>query len=152
VDLDREIERLAGRSVRAVFEEEGEERFRDLESLALAHVLNGDSPVVVACGGGVLGRAANRELMRSRARALWLQVDPETAARRLGGPGEPMRPLLAGGPAEARLRSLLEGRGPAYAAAADASVDTSGLTPGEVAERIAAEIDRCGLRWDSSAS
>ena len=152
VDLDREIERLAGRSVPAIFEEEGEERFRDLESLALADALSGASPVVVACGGGVLGRAANREIMRSRARAVWLKVDPGTAARRLSGPGEPERPLLSRGPIEERLHSLLDCRGPAYAEAADASVETSGLTPEEVAERIAAEIDRSGLRWDSSAS
>lgn len=152
VDLDREIERLAGRSVDAIFEEEGEERFRDLESLALAHALGGAAPVVVACGGGILGRAANRDLLKSRARAFWLQVDPETAARRLSGPGEPARPLLRGGPVEERLRSLLDRRGPAYAEAADATVETSGLTPEEVAERIAAEVDRSGLRWDSSAS
>jgi len=152
VDLDREIERLAGRGVPAIFEEEGEERFRDVESLALAHVLGGASPVVLACGGGVLGRAANRELLKTRARAVWLRVDPETAARRLGGPGEPARPLLLGAPVEGRLRSLLTRRGPAYAEAADASVETAGRTPEEVAERIAAEIDRSGLRWDSSAS
>jgi len=152
VDLDREIERLAGRSVAAIFEEDGEEHFRDLESFALTGALNRDSPVVVACGGGVLDRALNREALKTRARVIWLQVDPGAAARRLGGPGEPARPLLAGGPVEEGLRSLLSVRGPAYAQAADASVETSGLTPEEVVERIAATIARSGHRWDSSAS
>ena len=59
-DLDREIERRAGRAVRAIFEDEGEERFRDLESIALAEALGGEGSLVLACGGGILGRAANR--------------------------------------------------------------------------------------------
>jgi len=47
VDLDREIERLAGASVSAVLDAEGEERFRDLESLALAEALDGSGARVV---------------------------------------------------------------------------------------------------------
>jgi shikimate kinase len=152
VDLDQEIERLGGRSVRAIFEEEGEERFRDLEALALAKVLSAAAPSVVACGGGVLGRAANREALKARARVVWLLVSPEVAAERLSGPEASGRPLLQGGPVPDRLRSLLDRRGTAYAEAADASVETAGMTPDEVAERIAVALDQPGLRWDSSAS
>jgi shikimate kinase len=139
-DLDREIEREEGRAVTAIFEDEGEERFRDLESSALAHALGGEGPVVVACGGGILGRAANRDLLRSRARVVWLTVDPGEAAKRLLAPGSDARPLLSGGAPAERLRALLERRRPAYAAAADATVETDGLAPEEVAERILARL------------
>ena len=151
MDLDREVERLAGRSVRAIFEDEGEARFRDLESLALAQVLSGAAPVVVACGGGVLGRTANRELLGSRARVVWLRVDPASAAARLGESGASERPLL-GGALEERLRSLLERRGPGYAEAANTSVETAGDPPEEIAGRIAELLSRSGDRWDPSAS
>lgn len=145
VDLDREIERVAGRSIPAIFEE-GEERFRDLESLALAEVLGGAEPRVVACGGGILGRAANRDLLRARARVVWLTVDPSSAAERLRGAGAGERPLLGGGSLGERLTRLLAQRGRGYTEVADHVVDAGGA-PEAVAERIANE-----LRWDSSAS
>ncbi len=151
VDLDREIERLAGRGIPAIFAE-GEERFRDLESLALAQALSGAEPTVVACGGGVLGRAANRDLLRARARVVWLTVEPSAAAARLRASGSGERPLLCGGPLEERLGHFLEQRGRAYAEAANAVVETGGHAPEAVAERIANDLTRSGLRWDSSAS
>jgi shikimate kinase len=144
-DLDREIERQAGRAVPVIFEEEGEERFRDRESLALARALGGEGPVVLACGGGVLGRAANRDLLSARARVVWLTVDPREAARRLGPGGSEERPLLGGGTPAERLRALLERRGPAYAAAADVTVETDGLSPEDVAERVAVALRRQGF-------
>lgn len=138
VDLDEEIERRAGRSVAAIFEE-GEPRFRELESRALAEALERAGPLVLACGGGVLGRSENRELLGARARVVWLRVDPGTAAARVQG-GSAERPLLRGGPVAERLRALLASRGGEYAAAAEATVDTAGLSPEQVAERIAERL------------
>ena len=137
VDLDREIERRAGRSVATLFEE-GEARFRALESGALRDSLEGTEALVLACGAGILERSENRELLTTRAKVVWLAVDPESAAARLLGAGVTERPLLRGaGPLVERLRKLLETRRAGYAAAAHAIVDTSGLTPEEVADRIA---------------
>ena len=152
VDLDQEIERLAGRSVSAILEEEGEERFRDLESLALAQVLDLDRPLVLACGGGILGRTKNRDLLKARVRVVWLAVDPATAAARLGPSGRSGRPLLRGGGLAERLQALLESRGPGYAGAAEAVVDTDGRAPEEVAGRIAASLAASRAPWDRSGS
>ena len=82
VDLDREIERRAGRSVALLFEE-GEGAFRELESRALQDSLEGTRSLVLACGAGVLERSENRELLTTRAKVVWLAVDPETAV--IGG-------------------------------------------------------------------
>jgi shikimate kinase len=144
-DLDREVERRAGRAVGAIFEDEGEERFRDLESLALAEALGGGGSLVLACGGGILGRAANRDLLKSRARVVWLSVDPGEAAKRLRTSGAEERPLLSGSAPAERLRALLELRRAAYAAAADATVDTDGLDPEEVADSVLARLRGPGL-------
>ena len=140
-DLDREIERHAGKALAGIFEEEGEERFRDLESRALAEALDGKEPVVVACGGGVLGREENRRLLRAHAHVVWLTVDPEEAAARLGEESS-ARPLLRAGPVAELLGELLNRRERAYAAAANATVDTGGSPPEEVAERIASMVAR----------
>jgi shikimate kinase len=144
VDLDSEIERLAGRPVSAVFDEDGEERFRDLETSALASALEGSAPIVLACGGGALGRAENRALLKARARVVWLGVDPTVAAERLRAPGEVARPLLRSASIEGRLRTLLEARREGYEGAAELTVDTSGLAPEQVALVIAAALEGKG--------
>jgi shikimate kinase len=150
VDLDQEIERQANRSIPAILEEQGEERFRDLESRVLDEVLNAGEGLVLACGGGILGRAENREALKARARVVWLAVDPATAAARLGPGAAGGRPLLSGGPLEERLQALLLSRGDAFAAAADLVVETAGRSPEEVAGRIAAHARASQARWDIS--
>ena len=148
VDLDQEIERQAGRPIPAILEEQGEERFRDLESRVLDQVLNAREGLVLACGGGVLGRAPNREALKARARVVWLAVDPPTAAARLGPEAAGGRPLLRGDSLEERLLALLRSRGGEYAAAADLVVETAGLLPAEIAGRIAAHARAARPRWD----
>jgi shikimate kinase len=142
VDLDVEIERLAGRPVPTILETDGEDRFRDLESRALVEALDREGPVVLACGGGILGRIPNRDLLRARASVVWLSVEPGTAAERLGSAGQQSRPLLRGGALAERLEKLLECRAEAYADLADLVVSTEGHTPQEVAQRIAERVGR----------
>jgi shikimate dehydrogenase len=78
----------------------------------------------------------NRELLKARARVVWLKVDPDEAATRLGPEGISKRPLLNRGSAAKRLRDLLESRRAVYAAAADVTIETGELTPADVAVRI----------------
>ncbi len=103
VDLDDEtaIEDAALRGVpdlRAVGEvlaHEGVERFRDLESRALERVLARTQPLVIATGGGVVERAQNRLLLRTRADCVWLRVPVDELQRRLRADATP-RPSLTG--------------------------------------------------------
>ena len=50
VDTDEEIVRAAGKPITAIFEQNGEEGFRELESSVLAG-LRGRQGMVVSCGG-----------------------------------------------------------------------------------------------------
>lgn len=139
IDLDAEVERAAGRPVAALFAEDGGAAFRALEDQALERVLADARPgVVLACGGGVVTTPAARKRLRSRAFVVWLRVSAERAAVRLGGAGAAQRPLLRASPAREALQTLLRERAPLYEASADAVVDTDGLTPEEVADRVAA--------------
>jgi shikimate kinase len=156
VDLDEQVERVAGMSVAAIFETQGEPRFRALEAAALREALDADQSsersagLVLALGGGVLGRDENRSLLRERGFVAWLQVAPETAARRIGSAGAAARPLVGAAPV-ARLRELLAAREEGYRAVAHAVIDTEGRTPEEVAESVAAAWEaRAG--WGSSAA
>lgn len=103
VDLDDEIavEDAALRGVperRAagdILAREGVERFRDLESRALERVLARTQPLVIATGGGVVERAQNRLLLRTRADVVWLRVPVTELQRRMRADATP-RPSLTG--------------------------------------------------------
>jgi shikimate kinase len=99
-------------------------------------------PAVIACGGGAVVDPANRRVLDGAGTVVWLQASPEVLTERVGsGDG---RPLLAG-PAgvprppqqvTATLERLALLRESAYAAAADAVVDTIGRSADEVADEV----------------
>jgi shikimate kinase len=133
VDLDDEVVRDTGRSIPNLFAERGDAGFRDAETAALREVLGHDEPVVLATGGGVVLRADNVAVLRSRAVVVWLDSDVTTLAQRVGdGTG---RPLLAGDPV-GRLRVLDAERRPHYAAAAHLVVRVDGIDITRVADNI----------------
>jgi shikimate kinase len=137
LDLDREIERRAGRTVAAIFASEGEARFREMETEATREVAL-RTRVILSPGGGWVERAENLAALGPGTLSVWLQVSPEEAVRRASAtPGE--RPLLAGPDPLAAARRLLARRAPFYEDA-DLRVRTEGRTPGEVAEIIEREM------------
>jgi shikimate kinase len=133
VDLDEAVERRAGATVASIFAERGEQAFRELEHDELAR-LEGVSDRVVACGGGVVVEDRNRVLLKSLGRVVYLRVTADEALARIGSTEG--RPMLSGGDPVSLGRTLLASRENLYAAVADVTVDTSGLTPEQVAERV----------------
>lgn len=142
VELDQEIETVAGRGIPAIFREEGEEAFRDLEHRVLRRVSRRDPPCVVACGGGVPLSADNREILTETGIPVHLIVRPETVLDRLGE--DDSRPLLpAGDRREERLKRLWQERQDAYNAF-DRSVVTDGRSVEDVVDRVLALLDGVG--------
>jgi len=140
VDLDREIEAAAGRSVAGIFEAEGEAGFRRRERRALEEVAG--RPAVVALGGGAMAQPGVPERLAEAGTVVWLRARPETLAARLGDASA--RPLLAGlAPEvrEARLGALLAEREPAYGRAALA-VDTDGRDVEATVDAVARALER----------
>lgn len=142
VDLDHEVERLAGMSVAGIFATAGESAFRAMERETLAQLATAHSPrrLIVACGGGTPCHSDSMDLMLSRGTAVWLRASRErTISRLLEADGE--RPLVAGMDAEtlgAFIDSHLAERFPAYSRA-HFCFDSSEL---ENAEEIAATVAR----------
>src|SRR4051812_17412505 len=116
IDSDQQIEARTGRTVREIFESDGEAAFRALETEALADALATSSPSVVAAAGGTVLSEVNRERMRSLGTVVWLRAAPSELAQRVRNGAH--RPLLAADP-EATLRRLDEQRGELYAELAD---------------------------------
>ncbi len=130
-DLDGVIETQAGATVAEIFEMEGEMGFRDRETRALGEILAMER-VVVAAGGGILGREENRRLLEGRF-VVNLDAPFEVLFQRIQRGGD-KRPLARGG--EEHLRRLFESRKPLYRAVRR-QVETAGRSPSEVAGEIA---------------
>jgi shikimate kinase len=137
VDLDRDIEAIAGRAVAAIFAEDGETAFRQLERQALL-ALATTSDSIVACGGGVVTRDENRATLKALGQVVYLRVTAEETLARVGA--DPGRPLLAGGGGLLAATALLDARECLYSAIADEVLDTVGLAPDAVADRVVAFV------------
>lgn len=124
LDADVLLEERAGRTIRAVFADEGEVGFRERES-ALLRELAELSSHVLATGGGVVLRPENRALLR-RGHVVWLTAPPALLWERLQSDATTAtrRPDLAqGGLAE--IEQLLATRAPLYASCAALTVDAA---------------------------
>lgn len=134
VDMDPTIEARLGMTVTEIFAARGEAAFREMET-ALCHELAQARGLVIATGGGALVNPVNRALLGATGLVVCLTCAFETIMARVGTATD--RPLLAGDDRAARIRALLDARAPVYAAL-PAHVDTTGLTPDQVAERVVA--------------
>jgi shikimate kinase len=143
-DSDQVVERRAGKTVPEIFEQDGEERFRELESEAVRDLAR-ERQCVIATGGGAVLSSTNVARLRRTGFIVLLWADPEEILMRCGSRAS--RPLLAGAedPAQ-RIGDLLVRREPYYRAAANAVVETTGLTREESAERVLEVYHRLSQR------
>jgi shikimate kinase len=132
VDLDEEVEGLAGRPIPEIFEARGEAGFREFEVRA-TEALDELRPVVVAAGGGWMTRPALRDRWPDAVR-VWLRVSPPIVVRRLRDQLD-SRPLLDPSEPEDSVRRILDERLGDYARA-ELAVDTDGRTIEQVADRV----------------
>ena len=132
VDMDAVIEQRAGKSIRQIFEEEGEAVFRGLET-DLCRELAQQRDTVIATGGGALVDPVNRQLLSESGVVICLTAAPEEVLARVGRGDK--RPLLAGGDPRGEVERLLLTRRPAYATI-PWQVDTTGRRREEVVEEV----------------
>ena len=132
-DTDHDVEAVAGKEIADIFVDEGEDRFRALERVAVAEAL-GEHRGVLSLGGGAVLDPDTRAALRGH-RVVFLQVGLGDAVKRVGlGVG---RPLVLGN-VRARIKALLDERLPVYTEVATFTVDTDGRS----AEDVAAEVAR----------
>jgi shikimate kinase len=138
VDTDHRIEEVLGCSIRAYFEAQGEEAFRDVESRVLDELTAGE-PCVLSTGGGIVLRPQNRARLRATCHVIYLQATPEDLAHRLRG--DSRRPLLQVDDPLTRLRSLYEQRGPLYWETAHSTIETARRKVHSLVNLLAAQIE-----------
>ena len=127
LDTDRLVERISGKSVNEIFEQDGEESFRDSEVAALER-LRLKKSLLVSCGGGIVEDTRSCELMHEMGVVVFLDGDVEDSLRQIQHPER--RPDL-GSPDQARR--LWQHRRPLFEREADYTIDIRGKTFDEVA-------------------
>ena len=143
VDADAALEEIADRTIAEIFEQDGEEGFRDLEADTFEELLEHHEPCVIAAGGGLVVRAENRaRLRRPDVTVVFLDASPAFLASRVGA--RPHRPLLDGAESAREVLTRLHAeRAALYAEVADITVDVEPFhaprrsRSGRMAERIA---------------
>ena len=138
LDTDEIIAEQFGMSVTEIFQQKGEENFRDAETEMLRE-LAPDRPTIITTGGGIVVRPANVDLLKKLGTVVWLTADEESLFER--ATRRDTRPLLRKENPRDVFSKLFREREPLYAAAADLKVDTASKSHDEVAEMILSKLE-----------
>lgn len=134
VSMDEEIVKQSGMSIPQIVERHGWSEFRDRET-AEARKLAGLDGLVIDCGGGVIERPENVEILRQNARVFWLKASVETIVKRIEG-GTDRPALVEGKTFTEEVAEVLQRRTAKYQSAAHHQVDTDAVTPQQVVDEI----------------
>ncbi len=124
VELNREIERVAGCSIVEIHSLYGTNAYRRYERRALEETVQIYPECVIATPGGLVSDAATFNLLISHCYTVWLQADPEDHMKRVVAQGD-FRPMSGSKEAMDDLRRILAGR-EAFYGKADLTYNTSG--------------------------
>lgn len=139
IDTDKMIEKLKNITVSEIFEQDGEEAFRQMETESLQKLLEEADNKIISAGGGLPLRSENRELLRKLGKVVYLRVTAETVCQRLAD--DTSRPLLQGEDQYIRVSELLKKRSSVYESAADVIIDVDGKTFEEVMDEIIGNME-----------
>lgn len=140
-DTDQEVEERTGVDLNWIFDMEGEEGFRERETV-LIEELTQETAVVLSTGGGSILREENRHVLAARGLVVYLQVSIEQQLERTLR--DTKRPILQQGDKQEVLEKILREREPLYEEIADLTFPTDNRTVRSVAETILRQIRSIG--------
>lgn len=94
IDLDHYTENKFDKSITELFQELGEDEFRQVETVSLNECINDNRKTVIALGGGTPCFNNNLELLKKSGKLIYLKMDAEALYKRVFGL-KANRPLLA---------------------------------------------------------
>ena len=143
-DLDKEVEKKEGLKIVDLFEQKGEEYFRNLETETLKE-LSGKNEVIISLGGGAIASEENFKLIKSSGRIIYLKSSPEMAYKRLRFKRDRPAFIFEGEEVPSkeqfleRINHLLESR-KKYYELCDFIIDTDSQTVGKTVDVLAKYI------------
>ncbi len=138
IEVNREVERLAGVSPEEVHALYGANAYRRYERRALEEVIARNPRAVIATPGGLVSETATFNLLLQNCVTVWLKASPEEHMNRVLAQGD-TRPMAGIRQAMDDLRLILAERS-AFYAKADLTCDTSGESVTRSFSRLLTEI------------
>lgn len=135
--IDEIVVEQAGLSIAEIFAADGEDKFRELETEALARAIKEAPNAIVDGGGGLVVRPENRQIIRQAGTTVWLDAPNAVLVERIGSTAS--RPLLTESPLDSITRLRRERLGH-YTSAADVIIDTYQLPESKVAEEVVSRL------------
>jgi len=147
-DLDRVIEEKTGKKIREIFEQDGEEYFRKLETKTLKEV-SANNNVIISLGGGTIASDENIKILKNTGTLVYLKMSEEAAYERLKHKRD--RPSLKNTSEDfskerlmSTINELMKTR-VKYYEQADFKIDTDKSTVGRTVDKIVKLISKLGL-------
>jgi shikimate dehydrogenase len=138
-DTDTLVEARTGMPVVEIFRRRGESDFREIEKAAIHDAIPGARRTVFAVGGGALGCADNRAIVKRHCLVVWIWVSLRVSLERVE-PGS--RPMLDRAAGDDFAERLFAARIPSYARTSDMALIGESKRAAEIARRIHDEIDQ----------
>lgn len=135
IDTDKEIEKEQKRTISEIFAQEGEARFRDMETDCLKRLLDDPGGRIISVGGGLPLREENRALLHRLGQVFYLKAEAGTIYERVKH--DTTRPLLQCDDPLGRIRDMLAARDGIYRQAADRVIEVDDRDFGQILDEIA---------------
>ena len=133
IDLDRVIELAEGRKIKDIFRLKGEKYFRDLETKVTGKIYKNKN-CVFACGGGIVKRKKNMDMIKSSSFNVYLSISIPDAIKRLKNVKD--RPLIDVKDRDGTIEKMIKKREVLYRKYADLIIDNSRKKPGQASREI----------------
>jgi len=145
-DLDKVIEADAGKSIRKIFEENGESNFREIETNTLSR-LSVLENYIISLGGGTVASEKNLEIIKSSGYLIYLESSPEETYKRLRFKRDRPELLFDGDEEPTKVEflekiNLLLKKRILYYNQADLKINTDNCRVGKTVDKLASVIKK----------
>jgi shikimate kinase len=143
IDSDKHIESSTGKTIKSIFEDDGEEGFRKIEVDTITELSKEDNKVISA-GGGVVLREKNINNLKGNGFLVLLEATPEIIHSRIEQDKKTtqQRPSLTDKKPLDEIKHLIAEREPAYKSAADFTINTSYVSCEDIVNEIITIVNK----------
>jgi len=143
IDSDKHIEGTTGKTIKSIFEDDGEEGFRKIEADVIAELSEEDNKIISAGGGAVL-REENVRNLKDNGFLVLLEATPEIIHNRITQDEKTaqQRPSLTDKTALHEIIHLLVQRESSYKNAADYTINTSYVSCEDIVNEIITIVNK----------
>ena len=132
IDVDRLIERQEKRSIKKIFDVDGEEYFRKIEEKVTFKILKNKSSIIALGGGAFINNEIRKEIIKNCC-SIWLNLSLELLIKRYKRNNK--RPLLEGNNLESEVKKILQSRKKIYALA-NFKINCDNMNKKDVVQKI----------------